>query len=451
MDRIPLLGHRNPDQVVAYRDGRPVRRRRFLADVARTAARLPAGGHLLNACTDRYAFAVGLVASVVARTVSLLPANLAPETVRQLLQFRPDLICLTDGDDVPDVRCLRYVDAAPGDTDETMDGVPEVDGDQPVAWLFTSGSTGEPVPHLRTWGSLWRNVGIEARRLALDSAGNQTIVATVPAQHSYGFESSLLVALRSGAAFSSARPFFPDDVRRALEAVPAPRILVSTPFHLHLLAESDTRLPPVALLLSATAPLAVELAQRLEAMTGAPLLEIYGSTDSGQIASRRTTTSLEWQLFDDVRLRPDAEGTWVEGGHVGAAVLLHDVLEVVGEDRFLLHGRTADLVNIAGKRSSLGYLNHQLACVPGVQDGVFVVPDEVSSGSGITRLAAVVVAPGLDPEAIRRSLRERIDPVFLPRPLVVVATLPRNATGKLPRADLLAIVADRAGPARDGR
>ena len=48
-----------------------------------------------------------------------------------------------------------------------------------------------------------------------------------------------------------------------------------------------------------------------------------------------------------------------------------DVLGVTGEGRFLLHGRLADLVNIAGKRSSLAYLNHQLNSIGGVQDGAF--------------------------------------------------------------------------------
>jgi hypothetical protein len=38
---------------------------------------------------------------------------------------------------------------------------------------------------------------------------------------------------------------------------------------------------------------------------------------------------------------------------------------------FLLHGRTADLVNVAGKRSSFGYLNAQLNAIPGVVDGAF--------------------------------------------------------------------------------
>jgi acyl-coenzyme A synthetase/AMP-(fatty) acid ligase len=107
---------------------------------------------------------------------------------------------------------------------------------------------------------------------------------------------------------------------------------------------------------------------------------------------------------------------------------------------FLLHGRHADLVNIAGKRTSLAYLNQQLNAIPGVQDGVFLLPRE-DSPDRIGRLTALVVAPGLSPAQLTQALRERIDPVFLPRPLLFVAALPRNATGKLPSQvtqDLLA-------------
>ncbi|MFA5083312.1 MAG: hypothetical protein WC474_12250 [Hydrogenophilaceae bacterium] len=103
--------------------------------------------------------------------------------------------------------------------------------------------------------------------------------------------------------------------------------------------------------------------------------------------------------------------------------------------QFLLHGRHADLVNIAGKRSSLGYLNFQLNAIPGVQDGVFLLPqeDDGDHPENVRRLIALVVAPGLTPAALMQALRERIDPIFLPRPLLFVAALPRNATGKLPR------------------
>jgi acyl-coenzyme A synthetase/AMP-(fatty) acid ligase len=129
-----------------------------------------------------------------------------------------------------------------------------------------------------------------------------------------------------------------------------------------------------------------------------------------------------------------------------------DVIEVTSQDRFLLHGRMADLVNIAGKRSSLAYLNHQLNAIPGVQDGAFFLRDEDldSSTTGVTRVAAVVVAPELDAAALTEQLRKRIDPVFLPRPLLFVDRLPRNATGKLPNEALQSLVARQSGSARKG-
>jgi len=94
------------------------------------------------------------------------------------------------------------------------------------------------------------------------------------------------------------------------------------------------------------------------------------------------------------------------------------------------------LVNIAGKRSSFGYLNAQLNAIPGVADGVFFLRDGATGSTGVARLGAVVVAPTLSVAALIEHLRQRIDPVFLPRPLIIVERLPRNATGKLPQQEL---------------
>jgi acyl-coenzyme A synthetase/AMP-(fatty) acid ligase len=113
---------------------------------------------------------------------------------------------------------------------------------------------------------------------------------------------------------------------------------------------------------------------------------------------------------------------------------------VTGPDRFLLHGRVAELVNIAGKRSSLSYLNHQLSSIAGVLDGAFFHGAADAAGE-VARLGACVVAPGLDAAAITAELRRRIDPVFLPRPLLLVASLPRTSTGKLPQEALRALAA----------
>ena len=78
-----------------------------------------------------------------------------------------------------------------------------------------------------------------------------------------------------------------------------------------------------------------------------------------------------------------------------------------------------------------------------------------AAGSTLDRLAAenrlyearfghvfLIAAAGKSADEILAALRERMDPVFLPRPLVLVDALPRNATGKLPRTDLRALARD---------
>jgi acyl-coenzyme A synthetase/AMP-(fatty) acid ligase len=220
-------------------------------------------------------------------------------------------------------------------------------------------------------------------------------------------------------------------------------MLVSTPVHLRTLIAANIDLPPVELILSATAPLDESLARQVEARYAVPLLEIYGSTETGQIASRRTTQTVEWQLWPGVGITVRDGQAWVEGGHVEAATPMGDILEVTGADRFLLRGRVADLVNIAGKRSSLAYLDHQLTSIPGVLDGAFFLCEGAPATEiGIRRLGALVVAPSLDAKAITTRLRERLDPAFLPRPLLLVPEIRRNATGKLPLHVLQALLPD---------
>ena len=448
MQALPLFVHARPDSIVAYRDGRPISARRFLHDARELAQRLPSGRHVLNLCADRYRFTVGLAASLLSGKCSLLPPTHTPEVIRQLNSFAPDAFCLTDDADCTlelPLLFYREGDADPAPAPAADWSVPQIDGAQLAAYIFTSGSTGSPVPHRKTWGRLVQCVRIEAARLpAIDRSGN-AILGTVPPQHMYGFESTVLLPLQSGSALCAGRPFFPADIAAGLQQLPRPRILITTPVHLRSLLTAEIVLPSLDLIVSATAMLPANLAREVERRYGAPLLEIYGSTETGQIAARRTALEHEWRLWNGVRLELIEERCWAQGGHVEQATALADVLELRGGERFVLHGRTADMVNIAGKRSSIAYLNHQLNGIPGVIDGAYFVRDDgETSLAGITRLAALVVAPSLSAGAIVQQLRERIDPVFLPRPLLLVEALPRNETGKLPQHTLRALVAQAA-------
>ena len=330
----------------------PILATQFLADLTRVAQLLGAGAHVLNACADRYHFTVGLAASLVSGKLSLLPSTHTPEVIRQLIAFAPDVVCLSDeadcGIDLPRVPF-------PGDATRFTGKpapVPAIDTAQLAACVFTSGSTGTPVPYRKSWGRLIACVREEANRLGL-SGSTCAIVATVPPQHMYGFESSVLLALGCGHALCAERPFYPADIAAVLCAVPRPRILVSTPIHLRALLESGTALPPADLIVSSTAPLTPQLAAEVEQRFNTRLLEIYGSTETGQISARRPTHTPEWRLWPGVTLSARDGETWAQGGHIEQPTRMCDVLEVTGEETFLLHGRVADLVNVAGKRSSL--------------------------------------------------------------------------------------------------
>ena len=431
IDAFPLITHASPDAVVAYRHGAPIHAGRFLSDIAHVAAVLPASKHILNICSDRYRFAVGVCAALVSGKITLLPSTLAPEMLRQIGRFAPDLACLTDGDPLN----ARMSSVSYPENPQALSArfeIPYVENTRQVAWVFTSGTTSVPLPHAKHWGALVKNVRVEAGRLGLLDGRAHCIVGTVPPQHMYGFESTVFVALQSACAFDASRPLYPADIAAAVASVPIPRLLVTTPFHLRALLQAGVDVPALDLIVSATAPISTNLVRAAEDCLRAPLLEIYGCTETGQIATRRTARTAEWQLFPGVQLCVEQGETWASGGHVEQCVLMNDVLEIVEADRFLLHGRTADLINIAGKRSSLAYLNHQLNAVPGVVDGVFYMPDDEAI-DGVTRLLAFVVAPGLSAATLICALRERIDVVFLPRPVFFVGALPRNTTGKLPR------------------
>jgi acyl-coenzyme A synthetase/AMP-(fatty) acid ligase len=445
MSPLPLVAHVAPDSIIAWRTDGAVTLRQFLAEVRQLAALFPAGSHLLNMCSDRYCFSVGLAAAIVAGKVSLLPSTHTPETVRQIKLFAPDVFCLTDSDECTvDLPQLRYPAMDIGQADAVT--IPQIDSSQRIAVVFTSGSTGTPQPHPKTWGALVSSVQAEAARLEVWHDSHCTLVGTVPPQHMYGLESTVLMAWCSGNALSHAQPFYPADICRALAAVPTPRVLVSSPLHLRALLDAGLdagmntglALPEIAGVVSATAPLSAQLAQAIEARCKVPLMEIYGSTETGQIATRRSTQTAQWQLLPGIKLIAEGDRVRACGAHIETPTALNDILEPITDEHFLLHGRMADLVNIAGKRHSLAGLNHLLNAIPGVVDGAFYMPDEIRPDH-VTRLAACVVAPGIEAAQLLAALRECIDPVFLPRPLLFVEALPRNHTGKLPRASLQAL------------
>jgi len=413
----------------------------FLGSVMAVARALPQTGSLVNLCDRRDLFLMAWCAAVLRGQTNLLPSSRAPQVVAEVRNAWEGSHLVDDG---MVLRALSqpHPPVSPAE-------LPPVAAGHIVQIAFTSGSTGLPTGHAKRWGGLWGSSACNAERIRecltpQHGDAHPAVVATVPPQHMWGSETTVLLPLLDGMSVHAGRPLFPADVAQALEQVPAPRVLVSTPVHLRALLAARVSLPRIGAVVSATAPLDAATAAAVEQEWGAPMLEMFGSTETCVFASRHTVREQSWRLYGGVRVQPEADRTLVDAPWFSGPMPLQDVVELGADGRMTILGRNADMIEIAGKRASLADLTRRLQAVPGVQDAVVFQPtaqEAAQSGvAGVRRVAALVVAPGLTEAEVSRQLATGVDAVFLPRPLLLVARLPRNAVGKLERKALLQAV-----------
>ena len=442
-----LIAHRVASARIAVRDGEFFSAGRFVAAAQSLAQQLPPAQYVLNSCRDRYHFAVAFCAALIAGRTSLLPPSRTPETLAQLATRYPDTLYLTE--EAADIvwhktslparkwRCDAHTNAWPA---------PSIARDHGAAIAFTSGSTGEPQPQPKTWGGIVDGARAEIAALHLNDSGSAlndvVLVGTVSPQHMYGFESTVMMALQGPCAFAAEHPLHPDEVIAVLSRTSGRRVLITAPVHLRALVESAHSMPALNRVVSATAPLTSELAQRCETLWSTQVFEVYGCTETGMVATRRTVEGTLWTTMRDVKIEQSGDGFRAHGGHVQPGMLA-DRLRLVDASTFELEGRADDIVNIGGKRASLEGLNRALLSIEGVVDGAIFEPPSNPDATREQRLMALVVAPRLTRAELLTALRAQVDPVFLPRPLLWVDALPRNSQGKLPKGELL-MLAERS-------
>ena len=436
MRNQPLISMHAMDDTVAWKNGQPIPAAGLIGAAGALAKALPSRRYVLNLCRDRYRFIVGLGAAMIARRITLLPPGHGEAVMRDIRRDFGDLCCLADHEDIPaGIETVRVPSRARG---PALREIPAFPGEQAAAIVFTSGSTGSPTPHVKSWGSLVHGALALGRHLGLTATSRPTIVGTVPPQHMFGLETTVMLPLQWCGAVDAGQPLLPFDIKAAVDATPAPRWLMTTPLHLHACVSDRIDLRgSLRGVISSTMPLDAGLAGCAEELLGCPVEEIYGCSETGMIAMRRSASGPTWTLCEGVRMQTQDGATRVAGGHIEPPFALPDLVEMAGQYSFRLLGRAGDLIKVAGKRTSLEALNARLRKVPGVADGVFYVPSVPENRAG--RLAAFAVAPGTTARAILAALRKDLDPVFLPRPLYLVDALPRTANGKITRDGLEAL------------
>ncbi len=427
MKTLPLFSHAQADAAIFWFKNKVITRHEFMQDVSRVVTNLPQHKYIINLCEDRYLFALAFVAAMLQEQTCLLPASQKEKEIQSLEQD------YADTQRIDDTLLESLLTAGTATTILT----PKINANQVVAMVFTSGSSGKAKANPKKWGELVDSAQRVATQLNLNQPGQHTLVATVPPQHMYGFETTIIFPLVSGVCVHNSKPFFPDDIRQILTTVNQPVILVTTPIHLRACNQARLQWPEIDFILSATAVLSIKLAQQSEKKLNTTLREIYGCSEAGVIATRTPTQNLKWLLLPGYKLTEKLTGVCLLTPLSNEEILLPDQIEQIDSQHFNLLGRQSDLVKIAGKRGSLNDLKIKLCILNGVEDAVFFMPDDHPDEK--TRLAAFVVAPNLTVKEINTLFSHQVDNAFVPRPLIKVDKLPYNESGKLPRKNLITL------------
>jgi acyl-coenzyme A synthetase/AMP-(fatty) acid ligase len=394
-----------------------------------------------NLCASRVGFLITCLAAWRNRCLLVLPPSGGNADIAAVLNASALPLVVGDSEDAPefgrnDWTYLRFVpESKPGSaTAEELAWQPAWDD---IAVLFhTSGSTGTPEPQPKSLRHLGQGALVLGARLNEEIDGGvaaiDRLVCSVPPQHMFGFECSVMLPLLHAIPVVDRRPLLPADVLAACADSPRPA-WIATPLHLRSLVQTVETGPSCSVVITSTMPLTETVARRSERLCDAPVLEIYGATETGALAMRRTARDALWRPMAGVRLEAGDSATVAWGSHFASPMALPDALKIDANGAFALLGRQSDLIKIAGRRASLDGLNLLLEDMPGLEDGVFYLP---AAGGPVERPCLIYSGAPLDRAAAQRWLRERLDPVFLPRAFIWLERLPRSETGKLRRQAL---------------
>ena len=340
---------------------------------------------------------------------------------------------------------------------EEIDSSPfthSVDDDDPFLTLFTGGSTGAP----KIWDKTPRNFIEEARYICkrFGLTEDDVFLATVPPQHIYGFLFSIVVPLVVSARVLPDIYVLPRAIMAAMESFRA-TILVSVPPCYRVLNGDFLAPYNLRLAFSSAGVLDQDDAAGFHKKTGIGIHEIYGSTETGGIATRchngdeaawNVFDPVEWQIVDDClqvcspflspSLAKNQDGFFITA----------DRVERDEQKGFILKGRADNVVKIGGKRVDLQEIQEKIKKLDGVRDAAVILIAQTEGRP--TDLSAFVVSD-VDPAELRQKMMGQVEAYAVPRRFISVEKIPATPAGKPDRQAMELLARNSAAILQDGK
>lgn len=398
-------------------------------------------------CTqDRATIGAALLASLAGGPALILPHAFSLTVLSELQQLTGYRIIVTDRSrQVPDrVACVipRKVISnrllPKGLTPRRLDS----------EWvrLFTGGSTGSP----KIWTKTVRNLLAETASIIAhyEVTEQDCLLATVGPNHIYGLLYSILTPLVAAASVASSTPSYPVEIKKILREADA-SILVSVPAHYRALNGFAIQAPRLRLAFSSAGMLAADDAAAFSTQTGVGIAEIYGSTETGGIASRiRANGETDFKPYDGIDIRIKNEMLHVKSDYLSPG-LKRDAKGYfkVGDravssqgGRFRLLGRNDGVVKVGGRRVDLEAVQEQVKKQPGVRDALVI---SLPVGKSRENQIVAVVEGDVLMADLNRSLSVQLEPYACPKRIKVVTAIPMTTAGKYDRITIKNLFTDK--------
>ena len=387
---------------------------------------------------EAYPFAVLLFALLHSGKEVWIPGNNRPGTALQLQQLDCQLI--GDWDAMPSFDyCLESTGyygliLSPLDPMETR------------LVIFTSGSTGSPKPVDKRLIQFQREIETLQKQWVRQLI-NAAALATVSHQHIYGLLFRVLWPLSAGRCFHSTCYINPETLVKGAQSAAA--YWVASPAHLKRLDEKSPwgGIAGLCAVFSSGGVLQQEAAKKILACSGQPVIEIYGSTESGGIGWRLqgNETLSPWTLFEGMSLKRTGDGWQLHSPYLQTAKTgrqakfqLDDQISLQDDGRFILHGRLDRIVKIEEKRLSLKELEDRLMATPWVAEAFTLMLTNhrdvvgaviVLTEDGVKSLKTKGRKPLI--KQFREALCPYFDSVVLPRKWLFLERMLLTAEGKI--------------------
>jgi len=391
-------------------------------------------GMICLCAEDKGLIAAALLACLDSDLTMVLPYAFSERAIREVHQVVRFKTAVTDQPE----KLPPEIDSIVPDSNCTVDAFfPLITGPDSVFLKFyTGGSTGKP----KIWSKTPRNLFEEAFYLSqrFNISEDDRILATVPPYHIYGFLFTVLIPFVSSARVVAEICTFPQEIRNALQYHSA-TILVSVPMHYRILRGGEIPGDSLRLAFSSAGKLDKKDGNYFHNKTGVDLVEIYGSTETGGIATCSLAENeipmkpfdvVDWKVMDErlcVRsafispeISRDSEGFFMTG----------DRVRIKGNNTFTLLGRVDGIVKVGGKRVDMEEIRNKLKQIQKVTEVIiFAVPDAHGKENEIWAL----VQGSIDKNLLREKASKDIEPYAIPRRIRIVDEIPTSSTGKYDR------------------